>query len=308
MNKAAEVINEVKKAFVGRDSIAETVMLSVLARGHILLEDIPGVGKTTLALAFSKSMNLKYGRMQFTPDVLPSDIVGYSMLNKDTGKFEYKPGVVFCNVFLADELNRATSRTQSALLEAMEEGQVTVDGISHAIERPFLVIATQNPFGASGTQKLPDSQIDRFTVKISIGYPDPSQEADLIKRKNGGDLMANVKGVITAKELEEMQNQVSAVFVSDPVIDYIVRLINATRHDQFIMQGASPRATIALTSMAKAAAWYAGRDYVIPEDVGKVFTFTVGHRMIYAPEAPDGFNGRINVLDKILGETPLPRI
>ncbi len=308
MNRSAEVINEVKKAFIGRDSLVETVMLSILAKGHILLEDIPGVGKTTLALAFSKAMNLRYGRMQFTPDVLPSDIVGYSMLNKETGKFDYKEGVIFCNIFLADELNRATSRTQSALLEAMEEGQVTVDGISHKIEKPFLVIATQNPYGASGTQLLPDSQIDRFTVRVSIGYPDPEQEIELLKRKNAGNILANVKGVIDAAELEKMQEEVAGVFVSDAVLDYIVRLINTTRRDQYIVQGASPRATIAVTSMAKAAAWYSGRDYVIPEDVSAVFSVTISHRLIYAPEAPDGFDGKRNVIKRILNETPLPRM
>lgn len=308
MNKAAEVINEVKKAFVGRDSLVETIMLSVLAKGHVLLEDIPGVGKTTLALAFAKAMNLRYGRMQFTPDVLPSDIVGYSMLNSETGRLEYKPGVIFCNVFLADELNRATSRTQSALLEAMEEGQVTVDGVSHAIEKPFLVIATQNPFGASGTQMLPDSQIDRFTVRVSIGYPDPYQEMELLRRKNAGNILSRVNGVINSSELTAMQDEVASVFVSDAVLDYIVRLINATRSDRFITQGASPRATIALASMAKAAAWYAGRNYVIPEDVSAVFNVTVGHRLVYAPEASEGINGKYSIVNRILSETPLPKL
>ncbi len=308
MNKAIEVINEVKKAFVGRDSLVETIMLSVLAKGHVLLEDIPGVGKTTLALAFAKAMNLRYGRMQFTPDVLPSDIVGYSMLNSETGRLEYKPGVIFCNVFLADELNRATSRTQSALLEAMEEGQVTVDGISHAIEKPFLVIATQNPFGASGTQMLPDSQIDRFTVRVSIGYPDPYQEMELLRRKNAGNILSRVNGVISSSELVAMQDEVASVFVSDAVLDYIVRLINATRSDRFITQGASPRATIALASMAKAAAWYAGRNYVIPEDVSAVFNVTVGHRLVYAPEASESINGKYGVVNRILSETPLPKL
>ena len=171
-----KVMDEVKKAVVGKDAVLLRAVLAILAGGHILLEDVPGVGKTTMALAFSKALGLRYNRMQFTPDVLPSDVTGFSLYNKAVGKMEYQPGAVLCNLFLADELNRATSRTQAALLEAMEEGQVTVDGVTHALPRPFIVIATQNPAGASGTQLLPDSQLDRFMVKLSLGYPEPQDE------------------------------------------------------------------------------------------------------------------------------------
>ena len=180
---ALDVLEQVRRAVVGKDEVLVKALLAILARGHILMEDIPGVGKTTMALAFSKALHLQYGRVQFTPDVMPSDITGFSLYNKSTGQMEYQPGAVLCNLFLADELNRATSRTQSALLEAMEEGQVTVDGTAHPVPQPFLVIATQNPAGASGTQLLPDSQLDRFMVRLSIGYPEPAFEMDMVRRK-----------------------------------------------------------------------------------------------------------------------------
>ena len=189
---AANVVAEVKKVIVGKDAILFRVLAAILAQGHILLEDIPGVGKTTLALAFARALNLQFSRMQFTPDVMPSDITGFSIFSKATGKMEYQPGAVLCNLFLADELNRATSRTQSALLEAMEEGQVTVDGVSHRVPDPFLVIATQNPVGASGTQKLPDSQLDRFLLRLSMGYPSPAEDLELLKRRQYGGGMHGV--------------------------------------------------------------------------------------------------------------------
>ena len=186
---AVQVVNEVKKAVVGKDEIVVKILMAILARGHILLEDIPGVGKTTMAIAFSKALGLKYNRVQFTPDVMPSDLTGFSLYNKASGQMEYQPGALLCNLFLADELNRATSRTQSALLEAMEEGRVTVDGVSRPVPAPFLVIATQNPAGASGTQLLPDSQLDRFALRLSLGYPEPRDELDLLRRKLQGDPM-----------------------------------------------------------------------------------------------------------------------
>lgn len=308
MNQAVLVINEVNKAFVGKKELTETVMIAVIAGGHILLEDIPGVGKTTMALAFSKAMNLSYGRMQFTPDVLPSDIVGYSMYNKDSGRFEYQQGAVFCNMFLADELNRATSRTQSALLEAMEENQVTVDGVSHVLPKPFIVIATQNPFGASGTQLLPDSQIDRFMVKLSIGYPKPTQELELLIRKQKGNIISNIESVITANDLENIRKEAANVYIDNDILVYIISLVNSTRTNQYIRQGGSPRATVSLMAMAKAKAWLSARDYVVPEDVQSVFKPTLSHRMLYNPEASDGMVGKQSVLDTILNETPVPKI
>ena len=211
MNQISQILGEVKKAVVGKDRVLVWVMTVILARGHILLEDIPGVGKTTMALAFAKALGLEYGRVQFTPDVLPSDITGYSIYNKETGAMRYQPGAIVCNIFLADELNRATSRTQSALLEAMEEGQVTVDGVSHRIPQPFIVFATQNPTGASGTQLLPDSQMDRFTVRMSIGYPEPEDERNMVLRRQGGNPLALIRPVVTREQLAAMLYRYAAL-------------------------------------------------------------------------------------------------
>ena len=308
MNEAKRILGEVRKAVVGKDQVLARVLLAILARGHILLEDIPGVGKTTMALAFSRALSLDYNRVQFTPDVMPSDITGFSLYNKETGKMEYQPGAALCNLFLADELNRATSRTQSALLEAMEEGQVTVDGVSHPVPRPFIVIATQNPAGASGTQLLPDSQMDRFMVRLSIGYPAAADEVELLRRKQGGSLLERVGVVLSRGELLALQEQVERVYIADEVLDYIVRLTGATRKSPLIEQGASPRASLAVAAMARAAAFLQGRDYVLPENVAAVFADTVAHRLLLSPRAEEMEGGREALLDKLLRATPMPRI
>ena len=282
---AAAILAQVRRAVVGKDEVLARVLLAILAGGHILLEDIPGVGKTTMALAFSKALGLDYNRVQFTPDVMPSDITGFTLYNKEAGRMEYQPGAVLCNLFLADELNRATSRTQSALLEAMEEGQVTVDGVSHPVPRPFLVIATQNPAGASGTQPLPDSQMDRFMVRLSLGYPAPADEMDMVRRRQEGNPLDSVEQVVDREGLLALREKAGAVYLSDEVLDYIVRLVGATREHPMILQGASPRATLALAAMAKAAALVRGRDYVNPEDVELVFPDVVPHRLLLSPRA-----------------------
>ena len=304
---AAQVVAQVKKAVVGKDDVLAKVLLAILARGHILLEDIPGVGKTTMALAFSKALALRYNRVQFTPDVMPSDITGYSIYNKATGQMEYQPGAVLCNLFLADELNRATSRTQSALLEAMEEGQVTVDGQAHPVPQPFLVMATQNPAGASGTQPLPDSQLDRFMVRLSMGYPRPEDELELLRRKQGGNPLDSVEQVLDSQGLEALRTQADQVFLGQPVADYMVRLVTATRNHPLILQGGSPRATLALAAMSKAMAFVLGRDYVIPEDVDRVFRDTVAHRILLSPRA-EGTVQAGDLLREILNNTPAPPI
>ena len=308
MNQASRVISEVKKAVSGKDSVLIWVMTVILARGHILLEDMPGVGKTTMALAFSRALGLSYGRVQFTPDVLPSDITGYSIYNKDTGEMRYQPGAILCNLFLADELNRATSRTQSALLEAMEEGQVTVDGVSHRIPQPFVVFATQNPTGASGTQLLPDSQMDRFTVRMSIGYPQPKDEREMVLNRQKGNPLDTVVQVLTREQLISMQDEAAAVYMKNEIVDYIVALVGATRTDPMILRGASPRATLSLASMAKAVAYIQGRDYVVPKDVQAVFVNTVSHRLLLAPEAEARGVDAAQLLEQILKNTPAPRI
>ena len=308
MNQASQIISEVKKAVRGKDRVLIWVLTVILARGHILLEDIPGVGKTTMALAFSRALGLDYGRVQFTPDVLPSDITGYSMLDKETGAMRYQPGAILCNLFLADELNRATSRTQSALLEAMEEGQVTVDGVSHKIPEPFCVFATQNPTGASGTQLLPDSQMDRFTVRLSIGYPAPSDERDILLSRQKGNPLALVQQVVTREELLSMQQQASEVYLKPELADYIVTLVGKTRSDARIARGASPRATLSLSAMAKSVAFVQGRDYVLPKDIQAVFVSTCAHRLLLTAESDaKGLTAEL-LLDEILKSTPAPRI
>ena len=303
-----QVLGQVRRAVVGKDAVLLWVLAAILARGHILLEDIPGVGKTTMALAFSRVLDLQYSRVQFTPDVLPSDVTGYSVPDPRTGEMQYQPGAVLCNLFLADELNRATSRTQSALLEAMEEGQVTVDGVSHPIPEPFVVIATQNPVGAAGTQLLPDSQLDRFMVRLSLGYPSPKDEAAMVLNRQGGNPLHALRPLMSREELTAIQDTVEATFVSDSVVNYIVSLITATRQNENILRGASPRATLAVTAMAKSVAQLRGRDYVVPGDVREVFPQTVAHRLILSPRAETQGKCAELVLRNILDTVPVPKL
>ena len=267
MNTELEQLGpEVNKVVKGKDRVIRKVLAAVLAGGHVLLEDIPGVGKTTLAMALGKSMELTYKRMQFTPDVLPSDIVGFTMYNSGTGEFEYREGAVFCNLFLADELNRTSSKTQSALLEVMEESRVTVDGVAHALPRPFTVIATENPFGSSGTQLLPESQLDRFLICLNMGYPSHEAAVDILKGSAGRDLDM-VQSVITVERLMELRRQADELHVEANIYEYLINLTEATRKDSRIALGVSPRGSIALLKMARAMALMRGGEYVIPEDV-----------------------------------------
>ena len=303
-----QILDQVRRAVVGKDEVLVWVLAAILAKGHILLEDIPGVGKTTMALAFSKALDLGYSRIQFTPDVLPSDITGYSVPDPQQGGMRYQPGAVLTNLFLADELNRATSRTQSALLEAMEEGQVTVDGVSHALPQPFIVIATQNPVGAAGTQLLPDSQMDRFLIRLSLGYPDPSDEVTMVLNRQEGNPLQSLRPVLSREQLCALQDTVEKTFISDTVVSYIVRLIGATREDGEITRGASPRATLAVAAMAKAIAQLRGRDYVIPSDVREVFPQCVEHRLILTPRAQTQGVAPGQVLQRILETVPAPRL
>ena len=305
---AQQIMEQVRKVVVGKDTVLLRVLAVILAKGHILLEDIPGVGKTTMALAYSKVLNLDYGRVQFTPDVLPSDITGYSIPDQRTGEMTYQKGAVICNLFLADELNRATSRTQSALLEAMEEGQVTVDGVSHPLPKPFMVIATQNPTGAAGTQLLPDSQMDRFTVRLSLGYPSPKDEVAMVLNRQKGNPLNKLTALMTRENLVAMQNEVENTYIKDSVVKYVVDLIVATRNNENIRRGASPRATLAVTSMAKAVAQLRGRDYVLPSDVQEVFTWTVAHRLILSPKAEGQGKTAEQILTEIISQVPAPKI
>lgn len=273
-----QVVAEVGKVVKGKDAVIRKVLGAVLAGGHVLLEDIPGVGKTTLAMALGRAMELDYRRMQFTPDVLPSDIVGFTMYNSQSGSFEYKEGAVFCNLFLADELNRTSSKTQSALLEVMEESRVTVDGITHMLPTPFTVIATENPFGASGTQRLPESQLDRFLICLNMGYPSHEAALEVLKGSVGRSL-DRVQSVLSVKRLTELRVCADTLHVEDTIYEYILNLTEATRRDARVALGISPRGSIALLKMAKAAALMRGGDYVIPEDVLAVVGDVWGHRI-----------------------------
>ena len=303
-----QILDQVRLAVVGKDEVLVWVLAAILAKGHILLEDIPGVGKTTMALAFSKALDLGYSRIQFTPDVLPSDITGYSVPDPQQGGMRYQPGAVLTNLFLADELNRATSRTQSALLEAMEEGQVTVDGVSHPLPQPFIVIATQNPVGAAGTQLLPDSQMDRFLIRLSLGYPDPGDEVTMVLSRQEGNPLQSLRPVLSREQLCALQDTVEKTFISDTVVGYIVRLVGATRTDAEITRGASPRATLAVAAMAKAIAQLRGRDYVVPADVREVFSQCVEHRLILTPRAQTQGVTPGQILQRILEAVPAPRL
>lgn len=298
MNAETEkIVQEIGKVIKGKDRVVRKVLAAVLAQGHVLLEDIPGVGKTTLALALAGTMDLKYRRMQFTPDVLPSDIVGFMLYNSGTGLFEYREGAIFCNLFLADEINRTSAKTQSALLEAMEEGKVTVEGATHTLPQPFFVIATENPVGSSGTQLLPESQLDRFIVQLSMGYPSEKAAIEILKN-SAKPALQQVEQVITTKRLMELQEQVSEMYVNDKIYEYIVHLTEATRSDDRIRLGVSPRGSIALLKMAKATALMRGGEYVIPEDILEVVSDTWVHRIRLSSKAKaEGWNATQVILD-----------
>lgn len=279
MIKAAKVIEQVNNVILGKDREVKEIMAAFLAGGHILLEDIPGVGKTTLATAFSRAMKLDCKRVQFTPDVMPSDLTGYSIYRSDIGQFVYQPGSVFCNLLLADEINRTSPKTQSALLEVMEERKVSVEGITREVPNPFIVIATQNPYGNAGTQSLPEAQMDRFMITMSIGYPDFDSEMDMAMSIGKKGRAESVVPVITAEDICHMQDEIYEVYMNKSIYKYIVDLVTATRNSPYIERGASPRATIALVKMSKAWAWLNGRDYVIPSDVSTQFEYVISHRV-----------------------------
>ena len=271
-----------------------------------MIEDVPGVGKTTLALAFSQAMTLKNHRVQFTPDVMPADILGFTMYQKETGRFVYYPGTIMCNLFLADEINRTSPKTQSALLEVMEEGCVTVDGESHGVPSPFIVMATQNPKGSAGTQLLPESQLDRFMICMSMGYPDLKSEVAIARGKSAGDGPGQVRKVITDQDLVKLRQCVEEIYVKDPVYTYIAKLCRATRENPYIELGLSPRGTIACTRMAKAWAFLQGREYVVPEDVVAIFVDVARHRIVLNTKARVTHVSAEAVLKEVLSEVKPP--
>lgn len=307
--KAANaIIDEVKKVIKGKDEIITKVLLCILSRGHILLEDIPGVGKTTLAMAFSKAMQLNYNRVQFTPDVMPSDVTGYSIYRKETGTFEFVKGAAICNLFLADEINRTSSKTQAALLQVMEEGKVTVDLKTYETPKPFTVIATQNPIGHAGTQLLPESQLDRFIMRLSMGYPNKSNELDILKSKEGTNPLDLVRAVVTANDIMTIQTIVDSVFIDDLMYIYMVDLVNKTRTNESIELGASPRGTICLANVSRAIAFLNGRDYVIPSDAQVAFLDVITHRIVLKAKAKVTNTTVRSILDDILKNTKAPQL
>lgn len=305
-NKTKEIMAEINRVIMGKEEIIRKILMTILSEGHVLLEDVPGVGKTTMALAFSKALGLSYRRIQFTPDVMPSDVVGFYYYNKGKNEFSYRDGAVMTNLLLADEINRTSSRTQSALLEVMEEGQVTVDGICHKVPIPFFVIATQNPVGSAGTQTLPESQLDRFMVKLSMGYPDLESEIALMSDRSNGNPLDEVRQILSTEELLDMQETVSEIYVSPLIYRYIAMLAAATRKHELITLGISPRGSIALSKMAKASAYMSGRDYVIPDDVKYCLKDVFGHRLVLKSRVRLTSQNVGKILDEICENVPVP--
>lgn len=302
---AKAVIDEVKQAVTGKDACICKAFAAILAGGHILIEDVPGVGKTTLAIAFSKVMGLENHRVQFTPDVMPADILGFNMYQKNTGTFTYHPGTIMCNLFLADEINRTSPKTQSALLEVMEEGKVTVDGVSREVPKPFIVMATQNPKGSAGTQLLPESQLDRFMICMGMGYPDLENEIEIARGKSVS-AEASLQPIMNAGALSLLQGQVEQIHVNDSIYTYIAKLMAATRENSYIELGVSPRGTIACVRMAKAWAFLQGRTYVIPEDVSDIFLDIARHRIVLNTKARVTHVTEAAVLEDILSTVRQP--
>ncbi len=305
---AATLLEQVNQVVLGKQDVTSLVFATMLAGGHILFEDAPGVGKTTLAIALSKLIDLKCTRIQFTPDVTPSDVVGFSLFRPDTGTFEYQEGAVFCNLLLADEINRTSPKTQAALLEVMEERSVTVDGVTRPVPDPFFVVATQNPLGAAGTQPLPPSQLDRFMACTSMGYPSYEAELDLARGARAVRRTDGLAPCMGIDDLLAMQQAVQDIYIHDDLNEYIVRLITATRSTSRLEAGASPRATLALVRMSKAAAWLRGADYVLPTDIEQLFCSVVRHRVQLSAGARASGMDVDTVLTEILSTVQRPHM
>ena len=310
---AWRVIDEVEKAVVGKRDILTKIMTAILAGGHILIEDLPGTGKTTMALAFSRAMGLEVKRVQFTPDVLPSDLTGFTVYQKETGKFVYQPGAAICNLLLADEINRTSPKTQSALLEVMEEQQVTVDGVTRDTGNPFIVIATENPAGSAGTQLLPESQLDRFMICVSMGYPTLEEEMKILRRSQGSvqageRITDSVEPILDASSLLQLRKNAGEVFVHELIYRYIAELAQATRENEWVELGLSPRGTVALTAMAKARAYLKGRAFVIPADVAEVFPDVASHRLILNMKAKVGHIRTDELIRQVIESVPQPSV
>lgn len=303
---ASKLRENIQKVIVGKDEVIDFALVAVLCEGHILLEDVPGIGKTTLARALAVSLGCSFHRIQFTPDLLPSDVTGLSWFNQKNQEFEFRPGPIMSQVVLADEINRATPRTQSALLEAMQERQVTIDGITRPTPRPFLVMATQNPIELEGTFPLPEAQIDRFLLRIAIGYPDEQEEAAILDRFQLSDPLPNLQPVSTPDQISQIQEQRRQIKVERSLRDYIVRVSRATRKNQEITLGASPRATLALFQASQAWAGIQGREYILPDDVKKVAPVVLTHRMMLSSQAQLRGRQPADLVSGIVDSVPVP--
>lgn len=301
------ILAETGKAVLGKDDVLRRILTAILAGGHILIDDIPGVGKTTMAVAFTRTLGLDYKRMQFTPDVLPSDITGFSMYDKVSGSFRYVAGSAMTNFFLADEINRASPKTQSALLEVMQEGRLSVDGKTYTVPQPFIVMATQNPFGSSGTQELPESQTDRFMIRITVGYPSRENEIEILKGSRRSAALS-LSAVITPDDLLTLRKQAAEVHVEDSLFAYMVDIAAATRESHDISLGISPRGTMALSAMTRAHALMEGRTYATPDDVLSVAPYTLSHRITLSGDARFAGKTAASVLDDIFKSVPMPEL
>lgn len=307
-NKTEQIMNELKKAIVGKEEILKKVYMAILAGGHVLLEDVPGVGKTTLALAFSKALGLDYKRIQFTSDSVPSDITGFSVFDKSQNKFVYQKGAAMTNLLLADEINRTSSKTQSALLETMEEHQVTVDGITHPLPSPFIVLATQNPVGSAGTQMLPPSQMDRFMIKLEMGYPDFKSQVNILKDRHNENPLDSVQSVVTANDITYLQKNVQNIHTDDEIYEYVTRLAEYSRNLETTELGISPRGALSVCRMAKGHAFVNGRDYVVPDDIRAIFCDVCAHRIIITQRARLSGHNSQSAAKEIIDSVPVPSI
>jgi MoxR-like ATPase len=303
---AARIIDNVEQVIIGKREQIELLLVALLCQGHVLLEDVPGTGKTMLARSIAVSMGIDFKRLQCTPDLLPNDITGVSIFLQHESRFEFRPGPLFVNILLADEINRATPRTQSALLEAMQESQVTVDGVTRPLPRPFLVLATQNPIEFEGTFPLPEAQLDRFLMRLSIGYPTQADERQIIRSQRQTHPINHLAAVVNGQELLPLSRQITEVHVDESLEDYILRLIQATRSHPDLVLGASPRGSLALYKTSQALAALQGRTYVIPDDVKKLMPLTLAHRLILRPESQLRGRTTLSVLKDILDQTDLP--
>jgi len=307
--KSSLVLNEVGKAIVGKEGVLRMILTTILADGHVLLEDLPGLAKTLMAKSFAKALGLEFRRVQFTSDLLPSDILGVSVFNQKTLEFEFRKGPVFTNILLADEINRSPPKTQSALLEAMQERQVTVEGKTYGLARPFVVIATQNPIEQEGTYPLPEAQLDRFLVRLRVGYPTKDEEKEILRRRMERKREeVEIRPVVGPEEVVEMQRAIEDVYISEPILDYIVNIVDATRKDKRNIEiGASPRGSLALMKLSRAYAAIEGRDYVIPDDVKAVAVPALSHRLILKRELWYTRVSPESVMEKILERVPVPK-